>query len=136
MRYPFFISLLLFTSLQGCMLSPTLSPDIQNRWQARPINELTQQLGPASETIQQNNQTKYIWRKSEERRVTIAPGQKQAGLKMANGKNIATTIKGSPIKNLQTVSCQVIAITDSHNQIIEMQQTSNGLSCYSLTSSL
>ncbi|AQS42338.1 MAG: Hypothetical protein BHV28_16620 [Candidatus Tokpelaia hoelldobleri] len=136
MRHPVLFSIPLAALLYGCATNPVLSPQVQNYWQARPVHELERQLGTASQIDPQGSGKKYIWTQEYTRRVTIAPGHKVAGFKMVNGRNVATTINGPAIKNLQTVSCQITATTNARNEIVEIGSHLNGLSCHSLAAKL
>lgn len=136
MRHPVLFSIPLAALLYGCATNPVLSPQAQNYWQARPVHELERQLETASQIDRQGSGKKYIWLEEATRWVTIAPGHKVAGFKMVNGRNVATTVSGPPIRNLQTVSCQITATTNAHNEIVEISSYSNGLSCYNLAEKL
>lgn len=123
--------------LSGCVATNGPLPQaMQSHFIGKPIRNVEQRLGPPDRVNKEELGTRYIWSQRQTRWITSAPSQKIAGTRMVNGRNVATTVSGPPVRTLQSVSCSVIVTTNNAGAVTQLEQSSAGLGCSDLISKL
>lgn len=104
----FLIIVPLFVLLGGCWLSQNLSPEMQSKWQGRPVSDLQAKMGQGHLVSDTNGQKYYYWRQAMQR---------------------TSTGITSPMGWSEVVSCEFRVYVDSQNKITNFTTHNKGLNC-------